>query len=164
MIDDLTGLYNRRYFNAVIRKELSRSQRHIQAFSLLFFDIDDFKTINDRYGHDVGDEVLRNIGVCLNRTLRSEDVACRYGGEEFAVILPETYNKGSLAIGNRIKDEIAGIKIGEVKDITISGGFSTFPDDTDKVDVLIRNADKAMYRAEFSGKNKILEFSMILFH
>lgn len=156
LIDELTFIYNRRFFDSTIDKEFSRAKRYDLELSLFFFDLDDFKQVNDNYGHVTGDLVLQKVGTLLNEVIRKEDLPCRYGGEEFVVILPETGKKGALAFANRVLKAISEIKISNMDNkITISGGIATFPKDVSNVDDLIIFADKAMYRAKFTGKGKI---------
>ena len=159
LLDELTMLYNRRFFNNCLEKEFSRAKRHKQCLSLFLFDIDDFKAINDNHSHIMGDKVLAAIGQTLMQNIRREDFACRYGGEEFILVLPETHKEGALELAIRIKEAIALISIGNINNITISGGISTFPLDTDNTSDLLLYADKMMYKAKFGGKNNIISYS-----
>ncbi len=163
LIDELTFIYNRRFFDNAIEKEYYRSKRYGTSLSLLFFDLDNFKEINDNYGHKAGDILLQEIGHTLNDTIRKEDMPCRYGGEEFVVILPNTDKTGAVSFSDRINTAINKIKLPEIenRDVTISAGIATYPDDTDDYKELIILADKAMYKAKFSGKNQILHIQDI---
>ncbi len=158
LIDELTFIYNRRFFDSAIEKEYYRSKRYGIPLSLLFFDLDDFKKVNDTYGHKTGDLLLQEIGHTLNDTIRKEDMPCRYGGEEFVVILPNTDKAGAIAFAERVNQAIETIKLNELenKPVTVSAGISTYPDDTDDYKELIILADKAMYKAKFTGKNKTI--------
>lgn len=162
LIDELTLLYNRRFFNHAIEKEISKSKRHNLCFSIFFFDIDDFKYINDNYGHSAGDKVLNQIGKVITNNIRKEDIACRYGGEEFTIILPLTPKEGALVLADRMRKKISDMQINEIKDksITISGGIANFPeDDCATSKELLRFADTALYKSKENGKNKITLFS-----
>ncbi len=155
--DGLTHLFNRSFFDKAILREISRSGRHKQCFSLFFFDIDNFKKINDNYGHQVGDKVLSRIGETLIKNLRLEDVACRYGGEEFVVILPETDKESAIKVANRLREKISEIHFTELVSlsVTISGGIASYPEDSLLAEDLIRKADMAAYSAKKAGKNLI---------
>ena len=160
--DPLTGLYNRRYLEDVAEKELKRSERTKNYFSLIMLDIDNFKDVNDKYGHGIGDEVLVKTSDIISNTIRSQDAACRYGGEEFAVLLPETGEKGALLCAEKIRENIQRIDINananEKPGIRISCGISTYPVDGVKIADIIKNADTALYAAKKSGKNKTVVY------
>ena len=104
--DGLTNLYNRRYFDDSLSKEMARSTRHDNSFSLIMLDVDNFKNYNDTYGHPEGDEVLKDIGSIIKSSIRKIDVPCRYGGEEFAVILPETTKDNAVILAERIRERL----------------------------------------------------------
>ncbi len=161
-IDHITGLYNRRVFNELFEREVSMAQRHGTDLSLLFFDIDDFKDVNDRYGHLAGDEVLRQVSRIFQATRRNEDIVARFGGEEIVVLLPHTGKQPALILGERIRRRIERLEI--IYDnhrirVTVSGGLASFPFDCAGADSLQRDADQAMYQAKYSGKNQISLFS-----
>lgn len=156
MVDGLTGLYNRRYFDEHAEKELNRAARHDKRLSVLIFDIDDFKRINDTGGHLFGDEVLRGIGKLLKRSMRKEDIACRYGGDEFVVIMPETDQDGALALASRFRHRVERDPFLKRHDVTISGGIGTFPHDGSSMEAILDRADKGLYKAKFMGKNNIV--------
>lgn len=159
--DELTGLLNRRYFQERISEEIERSRRHHLPLSLIMLDMDNFKSINDTYGHVVGDEVLKVAGRCLRNSIRTIDVAVRYGGEEFTVILPQTTKEEAKVIADRICHEINKLDFPfEHPDIpfTASIGLATLPEDADSIDELIRNADVALYQAKTEGKNRVVVY------
>lgn len=161
--DPLTSLLNRRYFEERISEEMERSKRHRQPFSLIILDIDDFKVLNDSYGHLCGDEILKTTTNVIRRCVRVIDIAARYGGEEFAVILPTTDIDDAGIIAERIRSEIAGtvclIKdAGKTLSITVSLGIASFPDDASTITELINNADRALYSAKNQGKNRVVSF------
>lgn len=161
--DKLTGLYNRRYFDNVLRKEVLRAKRLKHNLCLLFIDIDNFKHFNDTYGHDEGDKVLQRFGQLIIENMRNEiDIACRYGGEEFTIILPETQSYAAFNIANRILNNFRSMKFHiPTKDVivqkTISIGVAEFGPSLDTKTMLV-NADKAMYEAKKMGGNRIYEY------
>jgi diguanylate cyclase (GGDEF)-like protein len=158
--DSLTGLYNRRHFHNTLRFEISRCRRYGLALSLLLLDLDGFKQVNDEHGHPLGDVVLQRVGRTLRRALRDSDVACRFGGEEFAVVLPETSREGALALGERIRRRIEHDSVptadGGRAGTTVSGGIASLPDDGRDADTLLAHADEALYAAKHAGKNRVL--------
>ena len=158
--DGLTGLYNRVFFDASLRRELKRSRRYGLAFSLVMIDIDDFKAVNDVHGHIAGDEALLLTSNVVRANTREIDVACRYGGEEFALILPETSRTGAFIVAERIrldvKDTFARHQIGNTHvNVSISGGIALYPHDANSAEGLVRMADRALYRAKHEGKDQI---------
>ena len=162
MFDYLTGLYSRGFLDTILDRELARSRRHATELSLLFFDIDNFKNVNDTYGHGAGDRCLAGVAGIISKAVRTEDTAVRYGGEEVVLILPQTSKMHALAIGDRIrrqveKKEFAGH--GDTFSVTMSGGLVSFPMDGDDAAELVEHADQAMYKAKGSGKNSIVPFS-----
>lgn len=162
--DGLTGLYNQSYIKARLQEESFRSERYKSALSLMMIDLDDFKPLNDRYGHVVGDRILRAFGGLLQDIIRSSDIAGRYGGEEFLVILPQTACLDAAAAAERIRKEISlhDFRIGFDKDrtcrITVSVGVYASPFLSQKTDEIIGLADAALYRAKKEGKNKVVVF------
>jgi diguanylate cyclase (GGDEF)-like protein len=161
--DSLTGLLNRRYFQERLTEELERSRRHKLPLSLILLDVDDFKVINDTFGHPVGDESLKGMARSIRTTIRTIDVAARYGGEEFAVILPQTNKQDATTIAERICVEVARLEpppaIPQVKwPFTVSLGLATFSEDAATLEELIRNADIALYTAKARGKNRVVVY------
>lgn len=164
--DSLTGLLNRRYFEERLAEEMERSRRHRQPFSLIIMDIDNFKTLNDSFGHLFGDEILKTTTNVIRRCVRIIDIAARYGGEEFAIILPTTDKNDAGIIAERIRADIE-CEVCLVKDtgttlnVTVSLGIASFPDDASAAEELINNADRALYRAKSQGKNKVVIFGSV---
>lgn len=158
LTDELTGLRNYRYFRSELESELQRAARYDHSLSLLVFDIDHFKDINDRFGHRRGDAVLAEVAARLSPQIRPQiDSFARYGGEEFAVILPETTKEGALVVGERIR-RILGERPfeAELEDglaVTASVGIASYPDDAVNAEALFRAADWAMFRAKSRGRN-----------
>jgi diguanylate cyclase (GGDEF)-like protein len=155
--DGLTGLYNARHFYDELEKEIARAQRYSTPFSLALFDIDNFKALNDTFGHQAGDEVLRDVAEMILHVSRKTDIVARYGGEEFISILPNTPKDEAYTHAHRIKDSVEGkryLGANSVK-LTISGGISSFPEDAANSKALLYAADMAMYKAKAAGKNVI---------
>ncbi|OEU47989.1 MAG: hypothetical protein BA871_07455 [Desulfuromonadales bacterium C00003096] len=158
-LDSLTGLANRRHFFNLADRELSCSDRHPQCLSLLMIDIDHFKQFNDRYGHQIGDLVLQRVADTIKRTIRKPDTACRYGGEEFVVLLPETDLVAAEKLAQRLLEAIAETTVAhnqELLGITASLGVGALRnDETTDVATLIERADQALYAAKNSGRNQL---------
>ena len=154
--DDLTGLYNHRYFYECAEREMQRSLRYHKDFSLIMMDIDHFKKVNDRYGHQAGDELLQNVANNCLSSLRKSDILCRFGGDEFITLLPETNKNDALKIARRIR-EVAASSIFHVKqdkfNITLSLGVAAKDDACSSVDALVSAADEALYKAKKAGRN-----------
>lgn len=160
--DKLTGLYNRSYFDEAIYRETARASRYDNQFSILFLDLDDFKQINDSYGHIAGDNVLKAVSQTLIEGIRLQDIAARYGGEEIIIILPETGKVKGLVIAERIREMVENLKIdfeGNPLSITVSGGLASYPIDATEEHDLVNLADMAMFRAKGAGKNTITAYS-----
>jgi len=160
IVDPLTGVYNYRYFAAKLDDELRRSRRYRQPVSLIMIDIDYFKKTNDRHGHQAGNVVLRELVRVIQRCIRDTDVLVRYGGEEFAVILPQTDKRDAFIIGERIRAMVAETVFGGMGGIpemhaTVSVGITTHPDNGYAEQEIVRVADQALYRAKGSGRNLV---------
>jgi diguanylate cyclase (GGDEF)-like protein len=158
--DGLTGLYNHRYFQDYMEKELSKAVRYQRPFSLIMLDLDYFKKINDQYGHPAGDAVLKEISTAIQRTVRNADVVSRYGGEEFALVLPETPLKGAVILAERLRKRVEQLEVktnGATIRMTVSLGLTVWEPGlavTDKAEI-IDAADKALYASKKGGRNKI---------
>lgn len=162
--DELTGVANRRYLMECLEQEFARSQRYQRPFSLLMADLDHFKRINDSYGHQVGDDVLVRTAAAMRSTLRQNDIVGRYGGEEFALMLPETEVEGALTVAERCRQmieelvvEVQGVRV----PVTASLGLATNPSASiASVDALMRVADGALYEAKRAGRNRVVAASV----
>ena len=165
--DELTGLHNRRYLLERMEQEISRAKRYTTPLSLLLFDLDFFKVVNDIYGYEWGDVLLRSIADKLKQLIRKEDILTRYGDEEFIVVLPNTSEDNAFLFAERFRKDIEKMEFipaGEEErhPITISGGIATFPclpDTEEDANTIIRYAEHALYNAKKRGKNKIVQFS-----
>ena len=157
-LDALTELHNRRHFVEMLERELSRSQRHLRPLTLAIVDLDHFKRINDRLGHPAGDMVLRQFGAILRDHVRADDVAARIGGEEFAVLLPETALDHARDYSERLRETVAATRFdaaGEQLEVTISIGLALIAEGRDSVSTLMRSADRGLYRAKSEGRNRV---------
>lgn len=158
--DELTGLFNLRSFKSVLEENLKEHKELGKGLSLMMADIDDFKRVNDTFGHQSGDKVLSEIANILSKSVRGCDFLARYGGEEFAVVLPETGKRAALKVGQRILEEIEKFRFKSKDDesiglITITVGLATFPRDGETGQALLASADKALYKGKRAGKNRI---------
>ncbi len=151
--DPLTGLKNHGFFFERLSEELERARRYERPLAVIIADIDDFKAINDTYGHVTGDKVLRSLGEAFGKRLREVDVACRIGGEEFGFALPETDLDGAMRVANRLRESIEELDIPEAGFVTLSIGVAVFPTHADNQEELIETADMALYQAKHEGKN-----------
>lgn len=163
--DGLTGIYNHRYFQEQLANELKRSVRYGRPLSLLMFDLDHFKSVNDRYGHLIGDKVLKNVSLLSKQMIRDTDFLARYGGEEFAIILPETDPNGAAILGTRLLKAIRIMETavdGKKIAVTISIGITTYtPSEAPVANAdIIAAADRALYHAKHSGRNRISTLHM----
>lgn len=154
-LDSLTGVFNRRYFDKQLVNELSRAKRYGNTFSVLLLDIDDFKKINDTYGHCTGDIVLEEFAGVLKNHLRSEDVAARYGGEEFTVLLPQTDIGGAKIFSERLLEKSRDYLYNGEINVTFSGGIANYPHHGFNKKQLLEIADKGLYESKLKGKNQI---------
>lgn len=157
--DSLTGLYVRRYFLVKLQEELHRAERYDNILSVVMADLDHFKNINDTYGHDAGDRVLKTIGQFLQQNIRDVDMVARYGGEEFVLMIPEAANDAALILSERLRNQLSALKIGDFPPITISLGIATFPYDGSDMEDLIKKADAAMYAAKKAGRNRVVKYA-----
>lgn len=153
-IDNLTTLYNRYYFTIKINEEIMRYKRYKTSFSLIMLDIDNFKLINDKYGHQIGDEVLIKLASILLAVTRKLDICTRFGGEEFAIILPHTASNEAEIIAERIRKKIE-LKFLKNYGLTVSLGVSTFPESGQTLKALIKGTDEALYESKANGKNRV---------
>ncbi len=152
--DELTGLFNRRYFNRVLSMEIERAKRYGQKLSLILYDIDHFKRVNDTYGHQVGDSVLKELSQLVKSNLRNVDYVFRIGGEEFAIILAGTDLKGAVAVAEKLRKRVSEHEFQTVGKVTISLGVTAFnPHDT--FESLLKRADDALYMAKRNGRNRV---------
>ncbi len=158
--DDLTHLYNSRYLNLVLRRETKRASRSGRPLSLLFIDLDGFKAVNDTHGHLFGSRALVEAAAVIRSSARETDVVARFGGDEFALVLPDTGGEGAYAVGERIRERIAAHKFladdGLDMHLTASVGVATLPDVAASAEELVQAADKAMYQVKETGKNGIV--------
>ncbi len=162
LADGLTGLYNFRYMQQELPRQVAQAQRNGTLLSVAFFDIDDFKTYNDHFGHQEGNNVLRGVGHVISGAIRESDLAVRYGGEEFALILPGSDKFGALAVAERVRAGLSKRAIPTARPgklVTVSGGVASYPADATTADELLACADSAMYRAKSIGKDQVLLFS-----
>ena len=167
--DELTGLHNRKYLQEALEAEISRARRYKTKVSCILFDLDFFKAVNDIYGYEWGDILLRNIAGKLDISARKEDIVTRYGDEEFLLILPNTSEDNAFIFAERFRREVEKMEFipaGEEErhQVTISGGISTYPcleNVTEDANTLIRYAEHALYNAKHRGRNKIVQFSQI---
>ena len=155
--DPLTGLYNLRFLNESMKRELAQATRENNPLSVVFMDIDHFKDFNDTYGHMAGDEVLQALGNMLRTQTRAGDIACRYGGEEFMVIMPSAHPEEAFKRADEWRKLFESTKIinkGELLSATVSAGVATFPDHGSTDDDIWRAADHALYMAKSAGRNR----------
>jgi len=153
--DPLTGAYNRAFFFEQLAMELRRAKRAGGKFCIAMIDIDSFKEINDQYGHLAGDRVLRRVSSVINSQIRGMDILCRYGGDEFALLLPDTDAQGGRVVMRRIKKAVSGLTFlfaGERVNVSLSGGISSFPQDSINLERLITLADEKMYEEKLEKK------------
>jgi diguanylate cyclase (GGDEF)-like protein len=156
--DELTDLYNFRYFRATMANELHRSHRTGAPVALLILDVDYFKRWNDRFGHPSGDQALRTLAALLKSRLRRTDIACRYGGEEFAIILVNTGMQGALHVAEGLRAAVEAAEFGtdDGTQLTVSVGVAVCPDHATELDTLVKAADDALYRVKGMGRNRVV--------
>jgi diguanylate cyclase (GGDEF)-like protein len=154
--DEVTGLYNRRFFSIRLEEEVSRYRRFNHPVSVVLLDLDGFKAVNDELGHGAGDETLRGVADVLMKNSRGINVICRYGGDEFAILLVETSKTGARLYADRIRYVLPGYRFTHGRRVTASFGIASVPEDVaPQADELIRAADEALYAAKRSGKNRV---------
>jgi len=159
IVDGLTEVHNKRYFIEFLDRELARSARYKHSLSLVMYDLDHFKNVNDTYGHLAGDHVLRDISRRLHSRIRREELLARYGGEEFVILLPETDREGALSFAEHIRERVEAEPVefeGETIQVTISVGVATIQGEAIDSDALIRMADENLYEAKRSGRNRVV--------
>lgn len=159
--DGLTGLHNRRYLDSHLQTLFDRAVARRRPLSVMITDLDRFKSVNDTYGHDGGDDVLREFARRLRQNVRGIDLACRYGGEEFVVVMPDTDGEVAEKVAERIRAEIARTpfsigKDGQTLDVTVSVGVSSLKRGADTVADLMKRADVALYEAKTGGRNRVV--------
>jgi diguanylate cyclase (GGDEF)-like protein/PAS domain S-box-containing protein len=158
--DSLTGLYNRRYMVESLARELSRAHREQVPVSALMFDIDHFKAFNDTYGHDGGDALLRSLGEFLKQNTRGEDIVCRYGGEEFVLVLPNTRNHSAVIKAEALRINVSKLEVAHLnrrmRNCTISIGVASYPQNGQTADELLKAVDDALYTAKREGRNRVV--------
>ncbi|MBK7864074.1 MAG: diguanylate cyclase [Archangiaceae bacterium] len=158
LTDGLTQIANHRHFQDRLRDEFRRAQRYDDPLALILIDLDHFKDVNDRHGHLVGDQVLKEVAVAIKKSVRETDFVARYGGEEFAVVLPKTQLAGALTVAERVWLDVGALRLGAPPGfaITASLGLSGYPSRTIvSAEQMVRCADEALYRAKREGRNKI---------
>jgi diguanylate cyclase (GGDEF)-like protein len=160
IVDSLTGLFNRRYMEETLTLELARATRSRREIGIIMLDIDHFKRFNDAYGHDAGDVLLRELAGLLKHTVRGGDIACRYGGEEFVLILPEASLDLARGRAEALRDEVKRLHVmhggAVIGPITISAGVAVFPDHGKTAAILLHAADAALYRAKTAGRDQVM--------
>jgi diguanylate cyclase (GGDEF)-like protein len=169
-VDSLTNIYNRRQFDRRLREEFSVARRNDQVMSLVMIDVDFFKHVNDHLGHQGGDVVLRRLAEIMTSCVRQGDIVCRYGGEEFAVIFPQTDSESALALGERLRQQVATTELlsenvsptNEAIWVTVSLGVAALNADMTSVDRLVSAADQALYEAKQRGRNRVVGFHELL--
>ena len=153
--DPLTNIYNRLHFGNFLDSEIDRVKRYGGTFSIIFFDLDRFKNINDEYGHLVGDEVLKEMAEVIQNANRRADIFARYGGEEFIILSPATDINGAQQHAERLRRDIEKHRFGEVNKLTCSFGVTEYNPDSDDVPALFKRVDSALYNAKKMGRNRV---------
>jgi diguanylate cyclase (GGDEF)-like protein len=157
--DSLTGLFNRHFMQISLERELSRAARRKQTLAVLMLDVDHFKRFNDTFGHPAGDAVLKELAQIFRASIREEDVACRYGGEEFTILLPDSTVTGACERAESILQAVANLRLTletqVYTDLTISIGIAFYPNDGATAELLLRRADEALYHSKRNGRNRL---------
>ena len=160
--DPLTGLFNRRYLVETLEREFFRARRAAAPVAIIMIDADHFKRFNDTFGHEAGDAVLRELGAFLKSSVRAEDIACRYGGEEFCLVLPQMSRDGARERAEAIRQGVARLDIKSggkaLGPVTLSLGVASYPDDADTGEAVLASADAALYQAKQRGRNRVCVF------
>ena len=157
-VDGLTQIFNKRYFLETLEREISRAHRYHRELSLILFDIDLFKGVNDSHGHLAGDSVLRQLAAVLKQKIRREDIIARYGGEEFAIILPEISGPNALLFAEKVRKlvEKTGFKFEDIRiPITVSVGVATMDESVQDTTAFVHLADRQLYQAKAEGRNRV---------
>lgn len=157
-VDGLTQVHNKRYFDEMLEREISRAQRYSRNFALIVFDVDHFKEVNDSYGHLAGDAVLRQLGTMIAARVRRDDIVARTGGEEFAILTPEVDSSGALDLARKLRHQVEQTPFhfeSTAISVTISVGLAQWHDGIESVDELIRMADERLYQAKRQGRNRV---------
>jgi diguanylate cyclase (GGDEF)-like protein len=155
LTDELTGAGNRRYCLHRLNQEIARATRYRHPLALVLIDVDHFKEVNDRHGHDVGDAVLKEMCRVIQSQSRTESALCRYGGDEFAILLPEASWEGGRVYADRIRAAVGRTAFPHGQPVTISVGLAAFPDDAPSPEALIKAADNSLYAAKAGGRNRV---------
>jgi diguanylate cyclase (GGDEF)-like protein len=158
-LDPLTGLVNHKHFHKELERQLTLARRYGEQGTLLFIDLDGFKTVNDRVGHQAGDALLKRVAESIRQCLRATDIVARLGGDEFAVFLPRTDAQHAAVAAEGIRRAVSALTIQGSPQVSASIGLVAFPDHGDSVDGLLVAADRAMYRAKSEGRNRSVVFS-----
>ena len=162
LTDSLTGLYNRKYLDEIVEKQLNLDMKNGVVYAILFLDIDYFKMVNDTYGHDVGDDILRKLAITMKKSISSNETLIRYGGEEFLILMKNATQESAKELANKINADFSKIIFnygGDSFSKTVSIGYSFFPTDTDQFWKCIKYADISLYEAKSTGRNKVIKFS-----
>jgi diguanylate cyclase (GGDEF)-like protein len=161
-LDGLTGIFNRRFFEMRIMEEIERARRYKTGMAVIMADIDEFKRLNDEFGHVLGDEVLRQVCSVFHQQLRKVDVVCRYGGEEFGILLAQVNGQQALAVAEKLRKMVECWQFpGVPRTVTISAGAATFPEHGTSRDALVKAADSALYNAKQTGRNRVCLTSLV---
>jgi len=161
--DPLTNLYNRRYLKESFEREISRSQRSGDRVAILILDLDHFKSINDKYGHEAGDAVLREVAGLMQKNVRAEDIVARYGGEEFVIIMPGIDLDNTREKAEILRQDVKSLSIvtmnQELSNLSVSIGITIYPDDSDNTESLLSMADAALYEAKNTGRDRVVSYT-----
>jgi len=157
--DALTGLPNRRSADETLKRMAAHAGRSVSPLAAILLDLDRFKTVNDRYGHEAGDRALALVGHIISSTLRASDFAARFGGEEFLILLPDTPREGAVTVAEKLRSEIASAEVAGIGAISASLGVAVLPTDAVEADELLRKADRALYTAKETGRNRVHAFA-----